>query len=1026
MKEGSTVDALPVDSVSYQANATFGSGTELGTGNFVVAAGRDSSVTITGLNAGSTYSIKAFEFSGLAGEEEYLQSNAPEVTATAAVNTTLTDIQPERNAHSIPTDSDISLTFDQPVQTSSVNDSTSIRVLSRERGRITGSFMFSNSNQTVTYTPDEAFTPGEQLSVVVNGDSLLFENPAVINSENIRYQVKTNRSTGRFDSSRVNTDLTGLDNPLYPIPYDMNGDGWNDLVLESNYRVGEFNNEQDSTYTYSTLINSSDAGKIRVGDVNNDGYADIVFNLTVESHLKVYFGQPGGSYVLSETLILLEDDDLSSWDLRDMNNDGWLDIIALLESEEKTISVWHNQKDGTFAEEITKGFASGYFEEFTIADYNNDGHLDLAMFQYVDRELYIVTGTDSSAYTVQATGLTVSDISYENGIASVDLNNDNLMDIVALDIDYGTDTYEIALYSNNGDNTFSRTGSVDTIEKPEMVKTGDLNGDGYQDVVVLLYLAGSDEYKIAVYEGSGDGTFTQSGTYSTGQYGDAINLADMNADGTLDIVVTGPGSYGLRTYYNAENPNAEVTLTGNEGWRLISTPFTDVSYANTFEDLWTQGITGADTENGTANIYTWGTETATSDATNWQAVSNMSDSLKLGSGALIYVYSDDNYDQAGDAGFPKTLSVDGTPNDTTQDLSSMLNTNTNGWTLLGNPFTEDIDWDKIERSNLSNSVYVYDPNGAGWKTWNGTTGSLTDGQISRLNGFFVQTMASSPTLTVPDTAKIGDNGVFRGKQQTESDPPKIVSLEITNEDGSTDETWFQFSNDGLEGQDPADAVQLAPLNAQYVVLASTLSDTLSADINHLPIPEQELHIPLEIQSSSTGTHELALRSVNLPEGWQVQLYDEDTETRINLDEPYSFDYQMAKQKSGQITPATLSNPVMKTKSSSSNRFSVVVSPSTVTANQDTRELPTKVALQQNYPNPFNPSTTIKYQLPVTGPVSLQVFNALGQEVAILVNERKAAGYHQVNFDASRLASGMYIYRLTAGNKVITKKFTLIK
>ena len=69
-------------------------------------------------------------------------------------------------------------------------------------------------------------------------------------------------------------------------------------------------------------------------------------------------------------------------------------------------------------------------------------------------------------------------------------------------------------------------------------------------------------------------------------------------------------------------------------------------------------------------------------------------------------------------------------------------------------------------------------------------------------------------------------------------------------------------------------------------------------------------------------------------------------------------------------------------------------------------------LEQNYPNPFNPSATIKYSIPENGFVSIKVYDVLGKEVALVVNEEKAAGHYEVAFDASRLSSGVYFYRLT--------------
>jgi len=84
-------------------------------------------------------------------------------------------------------------------------------------------------------------------------------------------------------------------------------------------------------------------------------------------------------------------------------------------------------------------------------------------------------------------------------------------------------------------------------------------------------------------------------------------------------------------------------------------------------------------------------------------------------------------------------------------------------------------------------------------------------------------------------------------------------------------------------------------------------------------------------------------------------------------------------------------------------------------------------LFQNYPNPFNPTTTIKYALPKASKVKLEVFNVLGQKVAVLVNTHKAAGYHQVTFNGSGLPSGVYYYRMeTDKGFVQTRKLVLLK
>ena len=90
------------------------------------------------------------------------------------------------------------------------------------------------------------------------------------------------------------------------------------------------------------------------------------------------------------------------------------------------------------------------------------------------------------------------------------------------------------------------------------------------------------------------------------------------------------------------------------------------------------------------------------------------------------------------------------------------------------------------------------------------------------------------------------------------------------------------------------------------------------------------------------------------------------------------------------------------------------------------EIPASYKLEQNYPNPFNPSTSIKFDLPKSGFVTLKVYNSIGKEVATLISESMSAGNHQVSFDASGLSSGLYFYKLSTDNFNDTKKMLLVK
>ena len=122
--------------------------------------------------------------------------------------------------------------------------------------------------------------------------------------------------------------------------------------------------------------------------------------------------------------------------------------------------------------------------------------------------------------------------------------------------------------------------------------------------------------------------------------------------------------------------------------------------------------------------------------------------------------------------------------------------------------------------------------------------------------------------------------------------------------------------------------------------------------------------------------------------------------------PYSFD--------GKIDEVRISNIP---------RYEIIIAD---VENNDINTDPFTFILGQNYPNPFNPSTTLRWQMPVTGFVTLKIYDVLGREVATLVNEELTAGTHETILDASSFSSGVYFYQLRANHYAKTKKMILIK
>ena len=158
---------------------------------------------------------------------------------------------------------------------------------------------------------------------------------------------------------------------------------------------------------------------------------------------------------------------------------------------------------------------------------------------------------------------------------------------------------------------------------------------------------------------------------------------------------------------------------------------------------------------------------------------------------------------------------------------------------------------------------------------------------------------------------------------------------------------------------------------------------------------------------------------DVPEGLQQMIHQRDNQVHISL---FGVEGLDSGEFLVQVTTESQTNGGAKIVAD----FRVNENPSTELNEIGLISLPTTLLLSQNYPNPFNPTTQIAYQLPDAANVRLSVYNLLGQEVEVLVNERKEAGSYTASWNASYLSSGVYMYRLEVGSNVIAKRMTLIK
>jgi hypothetical protein len=125
---------------------------------------------------------------------------------------------------------------------------------------------------------------------------------------------------------------------------------------------------------------------------------------------------------------------------------------------------------------------------------------------------------------------------------------------------------------------------------------------------------------------------------------------------------------------------------------------------------------------------------------------------------------------------------------------------------------------------------------------------------------------------------------------------------------------------------------------------------------------------------------------------------------------------------GTVFIGTRNNSLFRSTNSGMDWHSVTIT----SIDENEADNPVSFTLEQNYPNPFNPTTTIDYSIPVKSFVKLNVYDSLGEEIVILVNEEKVKGNYKVEFKASNLSSGIYFYSMQDGNYMETKKMILLK
>jgi len=494
-----------------------------------------------------------------------------------------------------------------------------------------------------------------------------------------------------------------------------------------------------------------------------------------------------------------------------------------------------------------------------------------------------------------------------------------------------------------------------------------------------------------------------------------------SSDGGLhDIILSANDNNGgvVTQSYTVAVSLHSLEITGESGFRILSSPVSGTIYSDLLEELWTQGAEGSDNANSNPNIWTYGN--------GWNPVTDFSsDALTAGQGFLMYVFADTDFD--GEDDLPVTISIDGTQQQSTISVVS----EPSDWNLIGNPYGLSVDINQMltdNNSRFNSTVYSLDRTNPGYRTHNGTVGNIQGDEIKPFDGFWIQ--ADTDGNVFEFTEQSIRRGSINSNGRTTTDNTNGSAVFTFTNGGYSSSTYLSFTSEGHINLDPADANRLVPLSPAEHLTSMIYESSKSLAINNLPFDlSTDISMDMDVMmlyptddgyATQAEQVDLTWDITNLPQGITLVLKNNITGQNINLT-GYPSAIISLPSKGSFLTSGDFmaTYPVV-----GQSQFTLSVYGTLAAVEDDI--LPERLTLHSAYPNPFNPSTVISFDLSDADMVSLDIFDIAGRQVASLISEYMIPGSHQINWNPGNLSSGIYLVNLVVGAETFNQKITFIK